>query len=64
MRTHEVRRRFLDYFTSRGHALLPSGSLVPPDWDTSVLITTAGMQPLKRYFLGIETPPAPRATSV
>ena len=41
MRTHELRRRFLDYFTERGHTLLPSGSLVPPDWDTSVLITTA-----------------------
>jgi alanyl-tRNA synthetase len=64
MRTHELRRRYLDYFTERGHTLLPSGSLVPPDWDTSVLITTAGMQPLKRYFLGIETPPAKRATSV
>jgi alanyl-tRNA synthetase len=64
MRTHELRRRFLDYFTERGHTLLPSGSLVPPDWDTSVLITTAGMQPLKRYFLGIEPPPASRATSV
>jgi alanyl-tRNA synthetase len=64
MRTHELSRRFLDYFTERGHTLLPSGSLVPPDWDTSVLITTAGMQPLKRYFLGIEPPPASRATSV
>ena len=64
MRTHEIRRRYLDYFTARGHVQLPSGSLVPPDWDTSVLITTAGMQPLKRYFLGIEQPPAPRATSV
>src|SRR3954449_10979941 len=64
MRTHEIRRRYLDYFMARGHVQLPSGSLVPPDWDTSVLITTAGMQPLKRYFLGIEQPPAPRATSV
>src|SRR6476660_5212165 len=64
MRTHEIRRRYLDYFTARGHVQLPSGSLVPPAWDTSVLITTAGMQPLKRYFLGIEQPPAPRATSV
>ena len=64
MQTHELRQRFLEYFTERGHVQLPSGSLVPPDWDTSVLITTAGMQPLKRYFLGIEPPPAPRATSV
>ena len=49
MRSHEIRRRFLDHFASSGHMQLPSGSLVPPDWDRSVLITTAGMQP-KRYF--------------
>ena len=54
MRSHEIRSRFVDHFASRGHVRLPSGSLVPPDWDTSVLITTAGMQPLKRYFLGAE----------
>src|SRR3954447_26322412 len=64
MRTHELRRRYIDYFTERGHTRLPSGSPLLPDWDTSVLITTAGMQPLKRYFLGIEPPPAPRAVSV
>ena len=60
MRTYDIRRRYLDYFTARGHVQLPSGSLVPPDWDTSVLITTAGMQPLKRYFLGVDQPPAAR----
>src|SRR5438046_8513711 len=64
MRSHEIRRRFVDYFTARGHVHLPSGSLVPPAWDTSVLITTAGMQPFKRYFLGLEEPPAPRLTSI
>jgi alanyl-tRNA synthetase len=64
MQTHEIRRRYLEYFAERGHVQLPSGSLVPPDWDTSVLITTAGMQPLKRYFLGVEPPPAARATTV
>ena len=64
MRSHEIRRRFTDYFVARGHTPLPSGSLVPPEWDTSVLITTAGMQPLKRYFLGIDQPPSPRAATV
>ncbi|MGN6379286.1 MAG: alanine--tRNA ligase [Gaiellales bacterium] len=64
MDSHEIRRRFLEYFTSRGHMQVPSGSLVPPAWDTSVLITTAGMQPLKQYFLGLEPPPAPRLASV
>jgi len=64
MRSHEIRSRFVDYFAAHGHTRLPSGSLVPPDWDTSVLITTAGMQPLKRYFLGVEQPPATRLTTV
>ena len=64
MRSHEIRRRFVDHFTATGHVQLPSGSLVPPAWDKSVLITTAGMQPLKRYFLGLEDPPARRLVTV
>src|SRR5437763_135853 len=32
MRSHELRRRFIEYFVTRGHVQLPSGSLVPPDW--------------------------------
>ena len=64
MRSHEIRRRFLEHFASSGHIQLPSGSLVPPDWDRSVLITTAGMQPLKRYFLGIDQPPQARLMTV
>ena len=64
MRSHEIRRRFVDHFTATGHVQLPSGSLVPPAWDQSVLITTAGMQPLKRYFLGQEEPPNKRLVTV
>jgi alanyl-tRNA synthetase len=64
MRSHEIRRRFVDHFTATGHVQLPSGSLVPPAWDQSVLITTAGMQPLKRYFLGQEEPPNNRLVTV
>ncbi|HEY5032959.1 MAG TPA: alanine--tRNA ligase-related protein, partial [Actinomycetes bacterium] len=64
MRSHEIRRRFVDHFTATGHVQLPSGSLVPPAWDKSVLITTAGMQPLKRYFLGLEDPPDRRLVTV
>ena len=64
MRSHEIRRRFVDHFTATGHVQLPSGSLVPPAWDKSVLITTAGMQPLKRYFLGLEEPPSRRLVTV
>ena len=37
---------------------------MPANYDPSVLLTTAGMQPLKPFFLGLEEPPAPRLTSV
>ena len=63
MTSDEIRARYLAFFEERGHQRLPSASLVPPAGDRSVLLTTAGMQPLKPYFLGREAPPAPRLTS-
>jgi len=63
MTTHEIRRRFREYFERNGHLSVPSSSLVPYEDDASVLLTIAGMQPLKQFFLGTATPPAPRATS-
>jgi alanyl-tRNA synthetase len=63
MTSDEIRERYLAFFEARGHKRLASGSLVPASHDPSVLLTTAGMQPLKPYFLGIETPPARRLTS-
>ena len=59
----EIRGEFLGFFESRGHLLRPSASLVPAAFDPSVLLTTAGMHPLKGYFLGLEDPPATRLTS-
>ena len=59
---NEIRRAFLEYFESRGHAILPSSSLVPVD-DPSVLFTTAGMQQFKPYYSGENTPPSPRITT-
>jgi alanyl-tRNA synthetase len=59
----EIRETFLAFFAARGHRRLPSASLVPAQHDPSVLLTTAGMHPLKPYFLGAEQPPAPRLTS-
>jgi alanyl-tRNA synthetase len=59
----EIRETFLSYFETRGHRRLPSASLVPATFDPSVLLTTAGMHPLKPYFAGIEEPPHNRLTS-
>ncbi len=63
MTSDEIRERFLSYFADRGHLRRPSASLVPAAHDPSVLLTTAGMHPLKDYFLGKEQPPAHRLTS-
>jgi alanyl-tRNA synthetase len=59
----EIRETFLGYFEARAHRRLPSASLVPATFDPSVLLTTAGMHPLKPYFAGIETPPQNRLAS-
>jgi alanyl-tRNA synthetase len=59
----EIRERFLSFFESRDHRRLPSASLVPAEHDPSVLLTTAGMHPLKPYFQGREKPPHHRLTS-
>jgi alanyl-tRNA synthetase len=58
-----VRETFLEFFAARGHRRLPSASLVPATFDPSVLLTTAGMHPLKPYFLGVERPPHHRITT-
>ena len=65
MRTSaQLREGFLSFFESKGHLRRPSASLVPATYDPSVLLTTAGMQPLKPYFLGLEEPPARLLTTV
>lgn len=60
----ELRQMFIDFFESKDHLAMPSSSLVPPAGDTSVLLTTAGMQQMIPYFLGLERPPRDRMCSV
>src|SRR5829696_10036477 len=62
MTSDEIRERFLSYFAERGHHRLPSAPLVPRN-DPSTLLISAGMHPLKPYFLGADRPPAQRLTS-
>ncbi|MGM0930677.1 MAG: alanine--tRNA ligase [Actinomycetota bacterium] len=62
MKSHEIVRRWLDFFEKKGHAVVPSASLVSPD--PSLLFTVAGMVPFIPYLTARETPPFPRATSV
>jgi alanyl-tRNA synthetase len=62
MTTAEIRRRFLDYFASRGHEVVPSAPLLYND--PTLLFVNAGMVPFKPYFTGAETPTWDRATSV
>jgi alanyl-tRNA synthetase len=64
MKAQEIRDTYLSFFAERGHRIVPSASLVPSQHDPSVLLTTAGMQPFKPYFLGREKPPAPRLADV
>jgi alanyl-tRNA synthetase len=63
MTSDEIRERFLGFFAERDHLRIPSASLVPAAEDRTVLLTTAGMQPLKPYFLGRAQAPAPKLTS-
>src|SRR3712207_1775918 len=63
MTSDEIRQQFFDFFIARDHKRLPSSSLVPAEFDLSVLLTTAGMHPLKPYFLGQEQAPHHRLTT-
>lgn len=53
--SREIRQKFLDFFATKGHAIIPSASLIP-EHDPTVLFTTAGMQPLIPYLLGEKHP--------
>ena len=62
MDAKEVRRRFTEFFTTRGHEAVASASIIPHD-DT-LLFTNSGMVPFKPFFQGTEVAPYKRATTV
>ncbi len=63
MNHRELRRTFLEFYTTRGHKIVPSSSLIPKD-DPSLLFTGAGMVQFKPYFAGTVELPYPRACSI
>lgn len=64
MSSSEIKKKFLEFFKSKGHTIIPSASLVPDEIDPTVLFTTAGMQPLASYLLGAKHPGGRRVASV
>ncbi len=58
---NELRKKFIDFFVSRGHVQI-SGASVIPENDPTVLFTTAGMHPLVPYILGQPHPAGRRLT--
>ncbi|MDR1598318.1 MAG: alanine--tRNA ligase [Oscillospiraceae bacterium] len=59
----ELRALYLEFFGQRGHAVIPSASLIPEN-DPTVLFTTAGMHPLVPYLLGAAHPAGKRLADV
>ena len=64
MNSSEIRKKFLDFFKTKGHSIIPSFSLVPSETDPTALFTTAGMHPLVPYLLGERHPGGKRVSSI
>ncbi len=61
MQSNQIRKFFLDFFSKRGHKIIPSSFLIPAD--STVLFTSAGMQQFIPYLSGEVVPPFSRAAS-
>ncbi len=59
MKAKELRQKYLDFFKTKGHSIIPSASLIPEN-DPTVLFTTAGMHPLVPYLMGEKHPAGSR----
>jgi alanyl-tRNA synthetase len=59
MTSRDIRRQFLDFFASKEHKIIPSAPMVAKS-DPTLMFINSGMAPLKDFFLGNQTPPAPR----
>lgn len=62
METRRIRHAYLEFFREKGHAIIPSASLLPEN-DPTVLFTTAGMHPLVPYLIGQPHPEGKRLAS-
>ena len=59
MKSSEIRQQFLDFFASKGHAIVPSAPIVVKN-DPTLLFTNSGMNQFKDYFLGNQQPKHPK----
>lgn len=64
MRSSEIRKKFLEFFKSKGHSMISPASLVPDETDPTALFTTAGMHPLVPYLLGEKHPGGKRVANI
>lgn len=60
---NELREKFLSFFESKEHLRLPSFPLMPAADEASLLLINSGMAPMKKWFLGLETPPRKRVAT-
>ncbi|MBU1255273.1 alanine--tRNA ligase [Patescibacteria group bacterium] len=63
MTAKQLRQKYFDFFKTKGHAIIPSASLIPEN-DPTVLFTTAGMHPLVPYLMGEKHPEGKRLANV